>query len=39
MMVVSGGCMRSGTLVGNEVKDGTSKGDCKPAGAWTGLKK
>jgi hypothetical protein len=39
VVIMAGGCMRSGTLTGNQVKDGTSTGDCKPAGAWTGQKK
>jgi hypothetical protein len=39
VMVMTEGCMRQGTLVGNEVKDGTSMGDCKPGGAWTGQKR
>jgi hypothetical protein len=29
------GCYRTGTLVDGRVTNGTSGGDCKPAGAWT----
>jgi hypothetical protein len=40
VMVMGGdGCMRQGTLVNGEVKDGSSMGNCNPAGAWTGQKK
>ena len=35
VMIVEGGCMRSGTLTGAEVKNGTSMGDCTPSGNWT----
>jgi hypothetical protein len=30
-----GGCYRTGTLVDGRVTNGTSGGDCKPAGSWT----
>ena len=35
VMVVAEGCMRSGTLLNGQVKDGKSMGTCKPAGSWT----
>jgi len=35
VMIVESGCMRSGDLNGNEVKNGQSMGECKPSGAWT----
>jgi hypothetical protein len=35
VMVVAEGCMRSGTLLSGQVKDGKSMGNCKPAGSWT----
>jgi hypothetical protein len=30
-----GGCYRTGKLVDGRVTNGTSGGECKPAGAWT----
>ncbi len=36
VMVLEGSCIRSGTLTGSQVKDGTSMGECTPAGNWTG---
>ena len=37
--ITSDGCLRSGTLAGGQVKDGTSMAGCKPAGAWTAQRK
>ncbi len=39
VVMMSGSCMRSGILNGNQVKDGTAMGDCKPAGAWSAEKR
>jgi hypothetical protein len=40
VMIIAGECVRSGTLIGNQVKDGkVMAGDCKHPGAWTGQKK
>ena len=38
-MVMSGECIRSGTPAAGQVKNGTSMGNCKPAGAWTAQQK
>lgn len=38
-MIMSGECIRSGTLAAGQVKNGTSMGNCKPAGAWTAQQK
>jgi hypothetical protein len=38
-VIVVGSCMRTGTLVNGQVKDGTSVGECKPGGSWTGQMK
>jgi hypothetical protein len=35
VLIIDSGCMRSGKLIGNEVKDGKSQGECAPAGSWT----
>ena len=35
VMIIEQGCMRSGTLAGNQVKNGQSRGECTPAGPWT----
>ncbi len=35
VMIIEDGCMRSGKLTGNQVKNGVSQGECTPAGAWT----
>jgi hypothetical protein len=35
VLILDSSCMRSGKLVGTEVKDGKSQGDCTPAGSWT----
>jgi hypothetical protein len=35
VMIITGTCMRSGSFINNQVKDGTSMGTCKPAGSWT----
>jgi|GEM_PF-3127933 len=34
-MIIEPGCMRSGKLIGTQVKDGQSQGECTPAGSWT----
>jgi hypothetical protein len=34
-MIIEQGCMRSGKLAGNQVKNGQSRGECSPAGEWT----
>ena len=39
VMMVIDQCMRSGTLANGQVKDGTSRGICKPDGAWTAQQK
>jgi hypothetical protein len=39
VVMMAGSCMRSGILNGSQVKDGTSMGDCKPAGAWSAEKR
>jgi hypothetical protein len=33
--ILQAGCTRTGKLAGNEVKNGTSMGECSPAGSWT----
>ena len=33
--IIGTGCMRFGKLVGSEVKNGESRGDCNPPGSWT----
>ena len=35
VMMMEPGCMRSGKLIGAEVKNGQSQGECSPAGAWS----
>lgn len=35
VLILESNCMRSGKLIGNEVKDGKSQGECAPAGSWT----
>jgi hypothetical protein len=35
VMIIESGCMRSGDLVGDVVKNGQSMGECKPSGSWT----
>jgi hypothetical protein len=41
VVILADGCMLSGTLTGNQVKDGqvTAAGDCKHSGTWTAQKK
>jgi hypothetical protein len=39
VMIIAGSCIRTGTLADGQVKDGTSIGECKPGGAWTGQMK
>jgi hypothetical protein len=39
VMMVVDQCMRSGTLVNGQVKNGISQGVCKPDGAWTAQQK
>jgi hypothetical protein len=34
--IIQPGCFRYGTVVGNEVKNGESSGNCTPPGKWTG---
>ena len=35
VMMIEPGCIRSGKLADNQVKNGQSQGDCTPAGEWT----
>jgi len=35
VMIIEPGCMRSGKLADNQVKNGQSQGECTPAGPWT----
>ena len=39
VVIVADSCMMTGTLTGNQVKDGKSQGNCKHSGAWTAVKK
>ena len=34
--IIDSGCIRTGSVVGNEVKNGQSMGQCDPLGSWTG---
>jgi hypothetical protein len=34
VMIIEPGCMRSGKLAGNQVKNGQSQGECTPPGPW-----
>jgi hypothetical protein len=33
--IIDSGCIRTGSVAGNEVKNGQSMGQCDPAGSWT----
>lgn len=35
VVIIEPGCMRTGKLADNQVKNGQSQGDCTPAGSWT----
>jgi len=35
VMMIEPGCIRSGKLADNQVKNGQSQGECTPAGEWT----
>ncbi len=35
VMILEQGCMRSGKLIGTQVKNGQSQGECAPAGSFT----
>ncbi len=39
VVIVADSCMMTGTLSGDQVKDGKSQGNCKHPGAWTAVKK
>ena len=37
VMILDSECVRTGKVVGNAVKNGESRGNCSPAGTWTGV--